>query len=76
MNAIGRSRILRVSSIAIIGLGAPLAFSPSEGITTNDACGSGTATTCCEQNKAACCYGTSECLANHYDNGVGKCPET
>lgn len=78
MTARASSRVLRVSSITLLALGAPLAFSPNRGVIANDACAVGAdgLVTCCEAKKSKCCdeYG---CLDDHYDNGIGKpCPDS
>lgn len=69
------TKVLRMSSLGLIALGAPLGFK-SGSIGVNSACASGAETTCCEAPKGKCCYST-ECEDNAYDNGVGKpCPDS
>lgn len=69
-----KKTIIRSAALAATLLAAPLAFSPGQGVTENQACGQkvpGTGT-CCYQENAICITPTGN-IGNAYYKSEGRC---
>lgn len=71
--------IIGSAALAVTMLGAPLAFSPQQGVTANEACTQyekkpdGGTGTCCFQRDAICVTPTGN-IPNAYFKSEGPCP--
>jgi hypothetical protein len=70
-----KKTILRAAALAVTLTAAPLAFTPSEGVTANDACAQvkmPTTGTCCPQWEATCITPSGN-IERRYYKSEGPC---
>lgn len=70
-----RRGVVRLGALAVIAVGAPLAFSPTKGVTVNDACADPPLTgTCCSDQSTNWCNAGDKDHQGYYYKATGPCP--
>lgn len=70
--ALGAKSVRRLAFLASLLL-APVAWSPGEGLTSNDACADDSGT-CCKES-GPICYVGEQSVPDAYYNGDNRCPK-